>query len=464
MQDDSALGSTLGSATVSSGAAIEIDGTGLTIAQPITSLIGTGPSGNGALRNLANVNTWSGTITLGSGGATIAADAGSLTLAAMDGTNRTLTVGGAGDTTIAGVIATGSGGLIKNDVGTLTLGGANTYTGVTTVNDGTLAIGSDDALGVAPGSPTAGRLVIGMATLETTGTFTLDANRGVSLTGSATFSVAAGTTVTAAGIIAGTGDLIKVGAGTLGLSGGNTYSGVTTISVGVIRVASDGALGTTAGTTNVATGAAIEIDGAGLVIVEPITSLIGTGIGGTGSLRNLANDNTWSGTLTLGAGGATVASDAGTLTTGDVTATGIDLTVTGAGDTTIGGVIGTTSRCPRQERSRDPHAECGQHVHGCQTINAGIVRLETPRASGRRPPARRSCRARRSRSTARAHDRRADHQPDRAPGSAATAPSATWPTTTPGRAPSTLGAGGEPPSRPMPARSRPPPSVARPGR
>ena len=69
----------------------------------------------------------------------------------------------------------------------------------------------------------------------------------------------------------------------------------------MLRVQSNAALGTTAGGTTVASGAAIEIDGTGLLIAEPITSLIGTGIGGAGALRNLANDNTWSGAITLGA-------------------------------------------------------------------------------------------------------------------------------------------------------------------
>ena len=63
----------------------------------------------------------------------------------------------------------------------------------------------------------------------------------------------------------------------------------------------------------VTSGAALEIDGSGLVIAEPITSLIGTGVAAAGALRNLANDNTWSGAITL-AGTTRINSDAGTLT------------------------------------------------------------------------------------------------------------------------------------------------------
>ena len=55
-------------------------------------------SATGAVRNLANDNTWSGAITLTAAAATrINADGGTLTLAGIGGATRPLTVGGAGD-------------------------------------------------------------------------------------------------------------------------------------------------------------------------------------------------------------------------------------------------------------------------------------------------------------------------------------------------------------------------------
>ncbi|WP_164045251.1 autotransporter-associated beta strand repeat-containing protein, partial [Serratia marcescens] len=49
----------------------------------------------------------------------------------------------------AGVIsdAGGNGGLVKQGSGTLTLSGANTYVGGTTLNAGALAVGHNSALG-----------------------------------------------------------------------------------------------------------------------------------------------------------------------------------------------------------------------------------------------------------------------------------------------------------------------------
>ncbi len=56
----------------------------------------------------------------------------------ITGSGNTLTVAGAGYTQITGTIATGTGGVTMNGVGTLELDGSNTYTGATTINSGTV--------------------------------------------------------------------------------------------------------------------------------------------------------------------------------------------------------------------------------------------------------------------------------------------------------------------------------------
>ena len=95
-----------------------------------------------------------GAITLGAAGAAALirnlnpATRNSLILSGgISGTNRDLTVAGAGNTLISSALATGTGNLRKQSAGTLTLSGTNTYTGKTDIDGGTLAITGSGALG-----------------------------------------------------------------------------------------------------------------------------------------------------------------------------------------------------------------------------------------------------------------------------------------------------------------------------
>src|SRR4029077_802008 len=96
---------------------------------------------DGAFRNVVNDNSWDGSIDLASD-STIASDAGTLTLNG-DITNAgfLLTASGAGNVTATGKII-GVGGLTKNSSGIFTLAGNanNTFSGTTSVNDGTLQL------------------------------------------------------------------------------------------------------------------------------------------------------------------------------------------------------------------------------------------------------------------------------------------------------------------------------------
>ena len=146
-----------------------------------------------------------------------------------------------GDDTISGVIS-GAAALIKVGSGTLTLSGSNTYSGSTTISAGTISISSSDNLGSTPGSADADNIIFNGGTLNTSGTFTLGTNKGLTLTGNGTIDTDASTTLTYEGIIAGF-KFYKVRFRTLILSGSNTYTGSTTLSSGTISISSSDNLG-----------------------------------------------------------------------------------------------------------------------------------------------------------------------------------------------------------------------------
>ncbi|HCK07491.1 MAG TPA: hypothetical protein DHW01_04610, partial [Rhodobacter sp.] len=153
-------------------------------------------------------------------------------------------------------MAIGSGNIFKNDAGTLTLTGTNTFTGFTVVNGGILSINQDRALGAVPGSTDADNIILNGSTLKTTASFTINTKRGIELRANSFINVDSSTTLTYAGIIkrqnSENNGYTKSGTGTLALSGDSTYTGTTIISAGVITIAHAGSLGATDGATTVA--------------------------------------------------------------------------------------------------------------------------------------------------------------------------------------------------------------------
>jgi fibronectin-binding autotransporter adhesin len=168
-------------------------------------------------------------------------DGGTLFTTGSITTSRAFTLnpgGGTIDTngfnhTFSGVIS-GTGSLTKNSAGTLTLSGASTYSGGTVINAGTISVGNNNNLGGASS------LTFDSGTLLTTAEIT--SSRPITLNaGGGTFDTN-GFNSTFSGVFGGTGALNKNGAGTLTLSGTNTYSGDTLINAGTLQLGATNSL------------------------------------------------------------------------------------------------------------------------------------------------------------------------------------------------------------------------------
>lgn len=163
------------------------------------------------------------------------------------------TAAGASMTATIDAALTGASMLVKDDLGTLVLTGANSYGGGTDVHAGTLQVANDGNLGLAAGS-----LSIDDATLHTTGSFL--SNRTVGLGGAATIDTDDGTTLQLSNGIQGTGSLTKNGTGTLMLGGTSTYGGDTTVAAGTLSAAVANAFNASSATT-VQSGATLDLAG-----------------------------------------------------------------------------------------------------------------------------------------------------------------------------------------------------------
>ncbi len=245
--------------------AVNVSGTLSGVTNHLT-LNGGGINGtNGALRNTANNNTWSGAISLGGIISRINSDSGTLTLTGgISASGNSLAVGGAGSVTVTttGISGGGTAALSKDGNGTLSLNVSSTYGGKTTATGGKISVFQDDAMGPAPGSPVPDQLTLSGGSLEGNTTLTLSANRGITLGGTGSGLLAlTNTTMTCPNIITGGAALNTGGAGTVALSGVNDYTGGTTVSAGTLFISGSspvgsgpvtvGAAGTLAGGTSI---------------------------------------------------------------------------------------------------------------------------------------------------------------------------------------------------------------------
>ncbi len=199
----------------------------------------------------------------------------------------------------------GSVGLVKLGAGTLTLTGANDYTGGTTVAEGTLEAAAPGAL---PEYGMAGGAASGGVSVESGAMLALDVGGSgwddTTVSDLATDGFAAGSALgldttnagspfTYGGNISGDEGLAKLGSGTLILSGTNAYLGTTTVSAGMLLLDAGGALPD--GTDLVVNGGTLDLNG----FNEQVGSLSGGGVSGS-----VITNSGGAAVLTVSTGGA----------------------------------------------------------------------------------------------------------------------------------------------------------------
>ncbi|MDB6155347.1 MAG: hypothetical protein JWL90_3800 [Chthoniobacteraceae bacterium] len=159
--------------------------------------------------------------------------------------------------------------------------------------------------------------------------------------------------LTITSVVTGTNGLRKSGLGTLVLGGSNSYTGVTHIIAGTLRLENALALGSAANGTTVYDGGALELAG-GLAIGNEPLFLAGTGPLGLGALRSLGGENAWSGNIS---GISNIRVETGSLAlsgnlTGSLVKSGAGL-LTLSGDTTSLGVTVVNGGTVRSRATAD---------------------------------------------------------------------------------------------------------------
>ncbi len=287
---------------------------------------------------------------------------------------------------------TGSTGLTKSGAGTLEFSSAKNYTGLTSVNQGTLLYSISNAI-------SSGNVTVNGGTLDIA-TFTDSVGAVILQTGTITGStgVLSGTSYsfregTVSAIINGTGvALTRIATNTapdsvVTLTRDNTYTGTTTITSGILKLgAAGGGTNTPLGIagagseTLIASGGALDLNGFTLGTAEAISSLAGTGYGASGSsnmgaiMNSSATPVSYSGALTLTAA-ARINADYGALTISGNASGNFALTFGGFSNLEYSGVRSGTSTIVKDGIGVLTLSNGNSSYTGATTISVGTVKI-----------------------------------------------------------------------------------------
>jgi autotransporter-associated beta strand protein len=270
-----------------------------------------------------NTTITNGFLQLGNGGTSgainnnpvdIASETSGLIINRSDDVTLTNLISGSGPP----LNASNPGALSKNGAGTLTLTAANTYTGLTRLGEGMVAVGSDETVfgtglidfrnGGIRSSDATPRTITNPLSYSNSTPFGSPETGNLLFTGPVSTGGGAKTfTINNAitefsGVLSGTAStsaLTKAGPGTLIFSNDNSYLQTTTISEGILQVGNGGTTGNLS-TTNVVNNASLVINRS---LAEGVTEFVfNNNVSGTGTLTHsgpaltfLGGDNTYTG-------------------------------------------------------------------------------------------------------------------------------------------------------------------------
>ncbi|MGN6146502.1 MAG: beta strand repeat-containing protein, partial [Mesorhizobium sp.] len=259
-------------------------------------------------------------------------------------------LGLSGTSTFAGAIENGTQpiSVTKFGTGTTTLSGVSTYTGVTNILDGTLALSGDGSIKDSSSINLSSLSALDISQ-TTAGTSVKSLSGGSSSSvklGSKTLTIDTAGNTSYAGVISGSGGVTKTGGAVLDLFGANTYFGSTNVAGGLMRLVtgttllnssainiSNGATFSTNTTNNLSSAVAVDLTGAGSRFATSTDQQIG-------SLAGAAGTSVW---LDPGVVLTTGASNTNTIFSGNLGYNGEgSLTKVGTGSFTLNGTNGYT--------------------------------------------------------------------------------------------------------------------------